>query len=36
MPAVRDKLVKAFGGLTPQIPESTIAALAGGVLLALA
>ena len=36
MPAVRDKLVKAFGGMTPQIPESTIAALAGGVLLALA
>ena len=36
MPAVRDKLIKAFAGLTPQIPESTIAALAGGVLLALA
>jgi uncharacterized protein GlcG (DUF336 family) len=36
MPAVRDRLVKAFGDLTPQIPESTIAALAGGVLLALA
>ena len=36
MAAVRDKLVKALAGLTPQIPESTIAALAGGVLLALA
>ncbi len=36
MPLVRDKLVKALGGLDPQIPESTIAALAGGVLLALA
>ncbi len=36
MPAVRDKLLRAFGGLTPQIPESAIAALAGGVLLALA
>jgi len=35
MPVVRDKLIKAFGGLTPQIPENTIAALAGGVLLAL-
>jgi uncharacterized protein GlcG (DUF336 family) len=35
-PAVRDKLVKAFAGLTPQIPEATIAALAGGVMLALA
>lgn len=36
MPAVRDKLLNAFSGLTPQIPESTMAALAGGVLLALA
>jgi uncharacterized protein GlcG (DUF336 family) len=34
-PGVRDKLVKAFYGLTPQLPESTIAALSGGVLLAM-
>ena len=33
--AVKEKLLKAFSGQTPQIPESTIAALTGGVLLAL-
>jgi len=35
LPAVKEKLLKAFSGHAPQIPESTIAALAGGVLLAL-
>jgi uncharacterized protein GlcG (DUF336 family) len=35
MPAVKDKLWHAFAGLTPQVPEGTIAALTGGVLLAL-
>ena len=33
--AVRDKLSNAFAGLAPQVPESTLAALTGGVLLAL-
>ncbi len=36
LPAVKEKLLAAFRGQTPQIPESTITALAGGVLLALA
>ena len=36
LPAVKEKLFAAFAGQTPQIPESTIAALTGGVLLALA
>jgi uncharacterized protein GlcG (DUF336 family) len=35
LPAVKEKLLKAFAGQSQQIPESTIAALAGGVLLAL-
>lgn len=35
LPAVKQKLLRAFGGLDPQIPESTASALAGGVLLAL-
>ena len=36
LPAVKEKLLNAFNGLGAQIPESTMAALTGGVLLALA
>lgn len=35
MPVVRDRLLKALNGAAPEVPESTLAALAGGVLLAL-
>lgn len=35
LPAVKQKLLRAFGGLDAQIPEATASALAGGVLLAL-
>lgn len=35
LPLVKEKLLKAIGGQTPQIPESTVMALSGGVLLAL-
>lgn len=35
LPTVKEKLLKAFSGQSPQIPESTVMALAGGVLLAL-
>ena len=35
MPLVRDKLLKAFNGMASDVPESTLAALAGGVLLAM-
>jgi hypothetical protein len=35
LPAVKEKLWKAFRQLDAKVPESTIAALTGGVLLAL-
>lgn len=35
MPIVKEKLLRAFAGFSPAVPESTIAALTGGVLLAL-
>ena len=35
LPAVREKLLRAIRGLSPPIPESTVEALTGGVLLAL-
>jgi uncharacterized protein GlcG (DUF336 family) len=34
-PLVKDRLLRAFAGLSPEVPESTLAALTGGVLLAL-
>jgi uncharacterized protein GlcG (DUF336 family) len=36
LPMVKEKLLRAFAGLSPDIPEATLTALTGGVLLALA
>ena len=35
LPLLKEKLLRAFGEVTPEIPEATVAALTGGVLLAL-
>ena len=36
LPLVKDKLLRAFAGLSSEVPEATLAAITGGVLLALA
>lgn len=36
LPGVKDKVLRAFAGLSPALPKATAAAVTGGVLLALA